>query len=498
MRVAVAPRVHSVTPPDAAPRLRTRVLDDPCDLAFSRTVVRAGRSWFTGSMPQGGTLAPPRNARVVDVEVAGRPVLRVARGDDRVTLGLVMPGIDRTVDVSVSPVTALRALHDAAQRGATPPGRAEADLRAALYDLGDRATAGPVSADVPLVALLGAAAFPILAAAYDAGAAPLEEVPRWASDILAASTVRVAATRAFGATATRPVVAALARSLLRGPGEPVDLSRLGLALIGTGVLEPDQLAGVLTAPGEAPGATVAPGLSPSQIREARRAAARWGAERTSTYLRSAAIDADHRQLFTECLRWAIDLGAHAPLRLPRDLADLSVLYRSQVRSVAEPPSPPQRRETRVHAPVDPAPEPRTDPPVVRRPGGTAPNYGLHLAPRVAHAPTVTNGTRIPHPRWLRRVDDTTTATFRFVLPRTCGDLVRWARLLGNCLDSYQAAAVTGASHLVGIEAGGLIRYVIELTPDRHIRQFAGQANRGPSGPNHDEIIEHLHALRVID
>ncbi|MBS1849251.1 MAG: PcfJ domain-containing protein, partial [Actinobacteria bacterium] len=110
---------------------------------------------------------------------------------------------------------------------------------------------------------------------------------------------------------------------------------------------------------------------------------------------------------------------------------------------------------------------------------------------------LTDATAIPHPPSLRSIDGTTCGTFTLVLPRTCGDLIRWSRLLRNCLDTYTAAAVGGASHLIGVECDGSLRYVIEVTPQRGIRQFTGHANRPPTRADHDALVDHLRAHAVV-
>lgn len=463
-------------------------------------------------MPHGGVLTAERTDRTRTVDVDGRPVLRLVPTDTRITVHLVVPGIDRTVDISVTPLTAVRALHEAAQHAAFPTSRAEADLRHAVSGL---FTDGPLRLDGPragrlledphrdLIGLLGAAAFPVLAAAYDAGATPIDEIPRWASPILAAPDLRTAATEAFGDAATRPVVTALARSVVREPGRPVDLTRLGLALIGAGTLDPDRIARVLGATGQAPDTPIE--LTPTRIADARAATRRWGPRRTTDYLCEAAGDTASLRRFDDCLTWAIDLGPHAPFRLPRRLDDLADVYRSRITSRADDPPPPGRpqhpRTTRVTEPAGETVDNRridTTPDAVPDTIADAiPDYGLHFAPRVATDRPIGNNSPIRHPRWLRPLNGTHSATFTYLLPRTCGDLVRWSRLLGNCLHTYRSAAVAGASHLVGIEAGGMLRYVIEIDRDRHIRQFAGQANRRPSAANHTEILAHLGTLHVL-
>ena len=96
--------------------------------------------------------------------------------------------------------------------------------------------------------MFGGIAFPLLGAAYDLGASPLEEIPRWAGPVLAAPTVADGARTAFGASATRPVRRALVEAIRPLPTGQVDLTVLALALMASDVLEPDRLARVLCAP----------------------------------------------------------------------------------------------------------------------------------------------------------------------------------------------------------------------------------------------------------
>jgi hypothetical protein len=438
------------------------------------------------------------SADVVEVDVGGVPVLAFAPLVGRVATCLVMPGIDRRVDVSVSPRTAVLSVHQAAAQRAVPLTQVTATTRRSL----DAAVAiarawapRQVLGDDDLAARLGGAAFPLLGAAYDEGAGAIGEVPRWAAPILAAATVRDGARLAFGSAATRPVVAALARSLTRDGNGPVDLSRLAIALMASAALEPDRLARVLTMDGRPWPAHLLP--PPHLLDDGRNVAARWGAAHTERYLSESCAMDDGITVLVNCIHYATDLGAHGPGRLPTHLSELHDLYRSRfsTRPTApetgwHPPATMARPDEGALAPAD-AP---------RGHGRTAhprETYGLRLAPQVSGHVHAMPQDRIPHPAWLRAIDGSSFDGFRIVLPGACGDLASWSRVLHNCLDSYDRAAMAGQSHLIGIEHRDRLRYVVEVTPRHRIRQFAGQANRLPSAADHDRIVAFLTEHQIV-
>lgn len=441
-----------------------------------------------------------------DVHVDGRRVLAFTPRDRRVRVGLVVQSIDREVDISVSPGVAVHALRHAARETSATTEQAEAAARRALTGAADTARAWPGRADCSLSACLGGAAFPVLAAAYDQGAGSLDEMPRWAAPILAGHSARDAAVAAFGSDVTRPVIAAFASSLTRDPGAPVDLTRLVLALIGRFILQPDQLAAVL----RLDGAAWAPDVLPPRqaVTDGQAATQRWGTRRTTRYLEQAITVDGGRTLLLDSIRFATDLGAHAPRRLPSNLEDLHLLYRSRMVSDAasgrdrHPTSHTGRRaQRRAPRRPDPLPPARWDLEFV--PPAPAPAevehvaYPLLLPPPAPRASSVTASTTVPTPRWLGGAHDVTFGRFRVVLPRTCGDLDRWASLLRNCLDTYAPAAAAGRSHLIGIERSGNLAYVVEVTPTRSIRQFSGQGNRAPTRTDHDDVVSFLRSRHII-
>lgn len=132
----------------------------------------------------------------------------------RVRIGLALPPRSRPVDVSIQPGVVEQAVLDAARVAEVAP---QAAARATVRWLGERARAvgnDAVSAYADLLDTAGAAAFPLLGTAYRTGAAPVRELPRWATPVLAAPTARDGARVGFGTAATRPVIAAIATALL--------------------------------------------------------------------------------------------------------------------------------------------------------------------------------------------------------------------------------------------------------------------------------------------
>lgn len=460
---------------------------------------RSGRCRRPGN--QGGT------ATIGTISVAGREILHLEVVDDRLRVALTMPVIARHIDITASPGTALHALRDAALRADVPFSQVEADARRTVRSvMSELETRRWHERDADLIDLFGGASFPLLDAAYDAGAAPIANVPGWAVEVLGAPTASMGARMAFADRTTRPVVAALAHSLVRLGDAPVDLSRLALARIGASVLEPDHLVDVLRAPGD-PWPDVAL-VSSAQVEAGAQASRWWGATRTRGFLLEAAADASGHRLLDECITLAVDLRAHGPVRLPYRLDALLDAYRLGVRSAVRPAdgsTGTRRRRRTVNgrhddwdaemaelvADVDAH---RDDPDRHETP---LQDHGQYLPPRVHPPVRVDAHTPIHHPGWLLTIDGTSSMGMTYRLPNACGDLTRWAHALGNCLDSYGQAAVTGSSHLIGVTRDGALVYVVEVTPRRVIRQFSGRANLAPCRDDHTSIVNHLRSHHVI-
>lgn len=272
-----------------------------------------------------------------DVQVEGASVLRFLPAEGRVRLGLVMPSIDRVVDVSVAPSTAVARLDDAARRAGVAPQAAHRAARRSLEGAAERAGAWRPPGGVGLLTAMGGVAFPLLGAAYERGAKALDEVPRWAAAALAAPTARAAAEVAFGAGATRPLVAALASAVVTtvdaAPG-PIGLWPLGLAMIGAGALDPDRLARVLREAAASPPPTEV--LSVDEVCTGRIVMAALGPDPAmSVLLEATRPPAGRTQLCDLLALWPV-VGHRLPLRRPSRLPALLDLCRSVAASDRHP------------------------------------------------------------------------------------------------------------------------------------------------------------------
>lgn len=417
----------------------------------------------------------------VDIVVAGRAVVALAPSDRRVRVGLVMPVMDRVVDVSVQPSAARKALSEAATSTGTADTAVTASARRSLVEAAEACDAWVPSAQLCLARAFGGVAFPLLGAVYDQGGAVVDEVPRWAAGPLAAPTIGDAASIAFADRATRPVRRALVVALRPLPDGQVDLARLALAMMSRAVLQPDRLARVLGADAVAHPPADLP--DPAALEAADAVLSRWGEERTEKVLVDAAGRADGLRILLDTLRYARQLGDHGPVgALPTRLSELHDVHRALLRTdVAARQVPERRRRTattaRAAAPTPPPhrqlPPPATAPPV-----------------RGDHPLTATPAERA--------IDGRTLHGLTLVLPRTVGDLRRWGRLLGNCLGDFGPAVAAGRSTIIGVQRGGRLAYAVELTPTGAVRQFCGQANRAPRDPDRRAVMEMLAAGRLVD
>ena len=185
--------------------------------------------------------APRGGARVVR--------FTVSQGGGRMHVGLVIGERRCAVDISRRPGVVDLLLSGAISRtGAGEDAEAKFIARIIDYarDSGCWVPSDP--SDAGLVEVLGGTRFPLLGASYEHGALARREIPAWATEILSMATARDGAVRAFSRRkAAKPVVAGLARCLARG-GQPVDLGRVAIACMASGVLEPDQIADLLRTP----------------------------------------------------------------------------------------------------------------------------------------------------------------------------------------------------------------------------------------------------------
>ncbi|MCU0270094.1 MAG: PcfJ domain-containing protein [Acidimicrobiales bacterium] len=380
---------------------------------------------------------------------AGGGVTGLAATPDggRVRVGLILPVRRRVVDVSIQPGAVEGAVtgSSGATHGRCAPSTGEVAcwLRRSAEVVGN----DHVPAGDDLVAVAGAAAFPLLGVAYRCGAAAEREVPRWACPVLTRSTARDAARAAFGVrAATRPVVGALASALLPGrEGGPVRFGPLALALMGCDVLEPDDVARLLRQASEGP---IVGWPSPESLAAARTMFAALGRRGALGVLGDVAARPDGFPHLAIVL-----VAYHGALSVPTRPANRLDEFAAQV--VAG-------------LPVDPHPEPPVSAP--RAPSPWPPPLGVH---------------------------GRTVADLRLVEPRTEAELAAWGRLLGNCLATYAEAQAAGRSRLVGVERQGRLRYCLELTGDGTLRQFLGERNRPVPASDRRAVLDVLRACGVL-
>lgn len=462
----------------------------------------------------GGTawreLVDREGTRRIEVLIGGVPVIVLMPHDDRVAIGLVQPGIDHVVDVSIQPQTVITTLDRACRESGVPRRlvgsvarqavmvATETDRDSSPSVQGTSATSNP---PMPLIAVLGRISFPILGATYDIGAEPLDSVPRWAAPILASPTIGMAATVAFGQLATRPVRRALIEALRPGIDGRLDLTVLALALIGRRVLQPDRIARVLS--GESHLHPTADLPDPATLEAASKIVPMWGDQRCERILIDAARRPDGMALLLRTVLYADQLGADGPQgRLPSRLDQLHDVYRVLMRTDAGRTAPgpgtgsvgtvtgtgptgdrdDQRRAQPQPQPVPMAPHPVLAPANSRTPTGT----------------TVRDSTVIDHRPAVRSLAGAQIGGLRLVLPRTVGDLKRWGRLLSNCLGDFGPDVCAGRSSIIGVERRRRLIYALEITNRGEIRQFNGRANRRPRRDDHAPVITTLVNEGVID
>lgn len=435
----------------------------------------------------------------------------------RVLVKMAFPFTTRVVNVSTQPLVISHALAATGGGEDLPEATRHAVVGRWVSDLAGRTGAWHpvVPQAASLVSVVGGAAFPMLGAAYERRAGPLPEIPMWAAPILSQPTARAAAGAAFGARATRPVVAAFASSLNRAaPGEVdggqqggrANITALALALMGTSALEPDQLTRVLR--------VARPGAVPSgeQIFAGQKVLVRLGPARAERVLTEAGDADDGLAMLAQMVRMFAEVGHLIVGRPANRLAELHAQCLEVMPRNPNPrpgPAPPRRQAPRrrlqtplrqPEAPARPAPvrlAPVPAPPAAdvvppaRDPGGLR----AFAPPPVTSAPT---NPALRFPAEIQALDHADLGDMRLVLPRTTYELTLWGQLLGNCLGSFGPAAAAGFSWLVGVEANGRLAYCLELSPDRSVRQFLASRNR-PVPPDHArKVLEHLARHHVID
>lgn len=446
----------------------------------------------------------PEPAHCESVLVGGRPVLSLAPGRGVVRVGLVVPVLERVVDVSVQPAAAETALTAARIASATPSGAAEAELRRALVAACGSAGSWHPDAALPVLAALGGVAFPLLGQAYDLGGEALAEVPRWAAPGLACTTIAAAAAALFGDRATRTVRRALVVALGPRDDQRIELGVLAMSLMAAPVLEPDRTARVLAADAAAHPAADLP--DPSTLRAGTPVLRRWGQARAEAVLIDAASRPDGLAVLLHTLRWARQLGDHGPSgAMPSRLGELHDLYRSLVPTEVrrtEPAAPDgPTRASAAHARRGAAGQ-RTRPPAdatgTRRAHPAAPEPAHRLLAPPAAAAQVRADTPVPLTPAERSLEGVGSGVITLTVPRTVSDLVRWGRLMSNCLGDFGPAVVAGRSTIVGVLRNARLAYAVELTPAGLVRQFCGRANRPPAPADRRVVVRLLAERGLLD
>jgi hypothetical protein len=422
--------------------------------------------------------------------------------DGRLRAGAVLLAGRAPTDLSAQP-GAIRALVATTAGARTPVAASEVAARVAdhVERHGGWSPEGPRRGELATVLLGGA--FPLAGSAMARGAGPIEEVPRWAVATLREPAAVDAARSLVGTRATRPVVAALARSLVPPPEATIALMPLGFAAMAADVLEPDRLAAVLRATDRHHPPSSWPGTDAVSL--VRAAAPTLGATRLERMVLDAAAIADGPARLVETVRmWRSVhhlLHGRIPTRLaevarccraamPTDPVDRPSLVRgwtppsTAVATVVEPDAAPapaaaRRRPAARRGAVHGIAARFADPPVaVPAPPPLAAHHQPRLAPAGPSAP-VPATTAVPRHAAARAVDGLSIDSYTLRVPRTARDLQTWGDRLGNCLATYTAAVVDGRSTIVGVFRDQRIVACIEIDRDRRVRQFLGRANTRP-------------------
>jgi hypothetical protein len=422
-------------------------------------------------------------------------VRRAAMNGRRVHVDLVLLGGARTIDVSFHPAAAVDVVRGHARRRSSDGNGWLGALVPAVVADGARWSAWSPPAGLAAHAVLGGLAHPLVGVAYEAGVRAAAEVPRWASAALAEETASAAAVRLFGArSATRTVMAALGGFFVQQPA--FAWWQLAAAVAAADVVEPDELAAILSARGPSVGLAPEGAAATAPAALAVDSAAAWAGEPVEVVPPSEAIAVlregfrrlEHgrtRRLVVDAvvsaggggvrrlvraLRSLVDLADDVRWPPPARLAELEVVL---LQASAVDPSPPPTRTMCGSAPA-------ADRPTVPAPAATwstprrAPPTSGRPAPRGAFVHDV--GAR-------RRFDGVHLAggELELVLPRTPQELTAWGRMLDNCLGDFAAAVAQGRSVIVGVRRRRALVAALELRPDlRTVVQFLGPRNRVPS------------------
>ena len=400
-------------------------------------------------------------------------------------------------DVSVQPAAVIAVMDDHARLAGHDPNRWRIELLREVRTWHPELNWCALESHL-LTTAIGAFTHPLLGEIYKQGAAPLDEIPRWASPVLRTTDAAAAAQQLTGAATNRRLTRSLAQSLAPNP-DRVDLRPLGLGVAAAGLVSIDELANILeaaTRPGPAAGFP-----SVDQIRsiraglacypERRRAALLVDVGRHHSAIRLAAV--------MTRLRWVVDW---APRPLPVRLTDLVALCDRLVPVVAEPaavtslPQPsnaspvPQSAMPQSGPQVDSTPVPSAQPaprPVTRQATRRPGQVPLNAPSAPPSAPR-----RWPVPAALQAISGYRHEGLDFCVPTSAAELELWSRQLHNCLDTYAAASAHQRSWLIGIRNDDRLIGCIEVCPGtRRLRQAQGPRNSALSANVYDIAIRVL-------
>lgn len=275
----------------------------------------------------------------------------------------------------------------------------------------------------PLDAVLWGRAYPLLRVPIGRGAR-LDAVPVALDHVLRAGDARRAARRAFGRV-TRPLVRALAASLLPADDGRIPFEPALLALMAGPWCGPEQLTEILGHRPHRPGAVA---FDVGEVDRGRSMFEGVPSRRIAARLRSALTE-------------------------PEGLRDLA----ADLATWVPPPGDPRVAPARPPAPPAPAAPVRVPSAAIRRP--------------------VRTDVPLRHPPAVHAVDGLEIGGRRVVLPRTADELIEWGALLDNCLGGFRHAVAGGRTHVLGIEVRGRLCWAVEVTRDGVVRQFEGAGNR---------------------
>lgn len=300
--------------------------------------------------------------------------------------------------------------------------------------------------DAPPLLRLGAVIYPLLLHSLAPAVRWPEVLPSAITPVLRLGTAREAAMKAFGSKATRPVIAATARSLcIREPrisggyDTPwVNFVPLGLAVVAKPLLEPDQLVRILEAPSVL--AADVERLNRGVVRPLRTLLAELSMTRRMQLLMQASATDHGVMALTDTANMLESLGGGwLPRARPRDLFELHDLVAAGFATMSS-----------------------TDHPLTMFPKELVALHGKEIG-----------------------------ADLRFVVPQSVGELQAWGRTMNNCIASYASAAYAGRTWLLGVSDVNGLRYNIEIHPGTGLRQFFSPYNTEPTEEDRPVVMAAL-------